>query len=113
MTVIRLASGQIMLHSPCRITPAIAREISALGRVAHIVVPGNFHHLHAAAAQIAFPDAKTWICPGVENKRPDLAYDGVLGDQAPAEWSGEIDQVLVKGRASCERLRCTTVQATP
>ncbi len=97
MTVIRLASGQIMLHSPCHITADIAQEISALGRVAHIVVPGNFHHLHATAAQAAFPDAKTWICPGIEKKRPDLMYDGVLGDQAPADWSGEIDQVLVQG----------------
>ncbi|MGH9806453.1 MAG: hypothetical protein ACRD9W_04205, partial [Terriglobia bacterium] len=46
MTVIRIASGQLMLHSPCQITPAIANEISALGQVAHIVAPGNFHHLN-------------------------------------------------------------------
>jgi hypothetical protein len=97
MTVIRLASGQIMLHSPCRITGAIAEEISALGSVAHIVVPGNFHHLHATSAQAAFPDAKTWICPGVEKKRPDLKHEGLLGDRAPADWMGEIDQVLVRG----------------
>ena len=80
MTAIRLASGQIMLHSPCHITAAIAEQISALGPVAHIVVPGNFHHLHATSAQTAFPDAKTWICPGIERKRPDLKYDGILGD---------------------------------
>jgi hypothetical protein len=86
-----------MLHSPCDITAAIAEEISALGPVAHIVVPGNFHHLHATSAQSAFPDAKTWICPGIERKRPDLKYDGILGDLAPAEWTGEIDQVLVQG----------------
>ncbi|MFZ2031598.1 MAG: DUF4336 domain-containing protein [Vitreimonas sp.] len=97
MTTIRLASGQLMLHSPCHIDAAIAAEISALGPVGHIVVPGNFHHLHAKSAQTAFPGAKTWICPGVEKKRPDLKYDGVLGDQAPAEWSGEVDQVLVQG----------------
>jgi Domain of unknown function (DUF4336) len=97
MTAIRLASGQIMLHSPCHITAAIAEGISALGPVGHIVVPGNFHHLHAASAQNAFPDAKTWICPGIERKRPDLKYDGILGDQAPADWMGEIDQVLVRG----------------
>jgi hypothetical protein len=63
MTVIRLASGQLMLHSPCDITAAIAEEISALGPVAHIVAPGNFHHMYAATAQAAFPRAKTWICP--------------------------------------------------
>src|SRR6185312_8207074 len=33
--------------------------------------PGSFHHLHVTSAQAAFPDAKTWICPGIETKRPD------------------------------------------
>ncbi len=97
MTVIRLASGEIMLHSSCHISMAIAEKILALGPVAHIVVPGNFHHLHATSAQAAFPGAKTWICPGVETKQPDLKYDGILGDAAPADWMSEIDQVLVRG----------------
>ncbi|HJT96928.1 MAG TPA: DUF4336 domain-containing protein [Rhodanobacteraceae bacterium] len=97
MTVIRLASGEIMLHSPCHITTVLADEISALGPVAHIVLPGNFHHLHARSAQIAFPGAKTWICPGIERKRRDLEYDGVLGDLAPPEWRDQIDQALVRG----------------
>ena len=97
MTVIRLASGRLMLHSPCQITPLIAKEISELGQVAYIVAPGNFHHLYVATAQAAFPAAKTWICPGVERRNPSLKYDGVLGDVAPAEWEGEIDQVLVQG----------------
>jgi len=97
MTVIRLASGELMLHSPCNITAAMAEGISALGSVAHIVVPGNFHHLHAASAQAAFAGAKTWICPGVERRAPGLEYDEVLGDVAPGDWAGEIDQVLVRG----------------
>lgn len=97
MAVIRLASGQLMLHSPCAITAALAQEIAALGPVAHIVAPGNFHHLFFASAQAAFPAAKTWICPGVEKRQPGLRYDAVLGDMAPPDWAGEIDQVLVAG----------------
>ncbi|MEO7382844.1 MAG: DUF4336 domain-containing protein [Paracoccaceae bacterium] len=97
MTVIRLSCGGLMLHSPCNITAAIAKQIAALGPVAHIVAPGNFHHLHAASAQAAFPKAKTWICPGVERRSPGLKYDAILGDEAPADWAGEIDQTLVQG----------------
>ena len=97
MTVIRLASGQLMLHSPCDITATIAEEISALGPVAHIIAPGNFHHMYAATAQAAFPTAKTWICPGIESKCPGLKFDGLLGDVAPADWADEIDQVLMQG----------------
>jgi hypothetical protein len=72
-------------------------EIAALGPVAHIVAPGNFHTRYVASAQAAFPGAKTWICPGAELRRDGLKYDGVLGDAAPAAWAGEIDQVLVQG----------------
>ncbi len=97
MTVIRLSSGELMLHSPCDITAAMAEKISALGPVAHIVAPGNFHTTYVAAAKAAFPRAKTWICPGIERRRPGLKYDGVLGDVAPADWATEIDQVLVQG----------------
>jgi len=97
MTVIQLASGQLMLHSPCNVTAVIAEEISALGPVAHIVAPGNFHHLHAATAQHAFPTAKLWVCPGVKSRNPSLRFDGQLGDVAPLDWAGEIDQVLVQG----------------
>jgi len=70
-TVIWLASGKILLHSPGEIGAALADELSALGPVAHLVAPGSFHHLHVTSAQAAFPDAKTWICPGIETKRPD------------------------------------------
>lgn len=97
MTMIRLSSGDLMLHSPCNITASIAQEIAALGHVAHIVAPGNFHHMFVASAQAVFPSAKTWICPGVETRQSGLKYDGRLGDTAPPDWAGEIDQVLVEG----------------
>ena len=35
---------------------------------------------------------------GLEQKRPDLAIEAVLGDEAPAEWRGEVDQVFFRGR---------------
>jgi hypothetical protein len=35
--------------------------------------------------------------PRIESRRPGLKYDGLLGDLAPADWAGEIDQVLMRG----------------
>lgn len=102
MTVLRLRSGELMLHSPCAINTELAKEISILGPVAHIVAPGNYHTKYIAAAQAAFPNAKTWICPGIERRRPDIPYDGILGDAAPADWALEIDQALVQGRIMSE-----------
>lgn len=97
MTIIRLSDGRLLLHSPCKIEPSLKREILTLGEVAYIVVPSNFHTLHASSAQVAFPEALTYICSGVEKKLPDLAYDGMLGSDARPEWADEFEQQLVLG----------------
>lgn len=97
MTVIRLDDGRLMLHSPCEIGDRMRRALAELGGVAYIVAPGKFHHLHVPSAQAAFPEAETFICPGLEGKRPDMHFDWLLGDTAPAAWAGQLDQVLVRG----------------
>ena len=97
MTVLRLTGGRLVLHSPCEITDPLKREISALGRVCWIVAPGTFHHLHVASAQVAFPQAQTLICRGVEKKQPGLHYDALLSDTPPADWGDEIALAPVPG----------------
>jgi len=97
MTVIRLEDGRLILHSPCEIDDHLRHALVELGEVACIVAPGTFHHLHVPSAQAAFPEAETFICPGIEGKRPDLHFDGLLGDIAPAAWAGQLEQVLVRG----------------
>ena len=97
LCLIRLEGGALLAHSPSPLDDTLKREVEALGRLEHIVAPGNFHHFHVPAWQEAWPDATTWICPGVERKRPDLRFDWLLGDRSPEPWREEIDQVLVRG----------------
>jgi len=97
MTVIRLARGGVIVHSPGELDDAIARSVAALGPVEAIVAPGNFHHLHVGAWQAAFPGARTYVCPGVERRAPGLRFDELLGDEAPPLWAGELSQVLLQG----------------
>jgi len=98
MTVIKLRGGEIVIHSPCAIDETLAGEIAALGPVAAIIAPGNFHWLHVASCQHAFPDARTFICPGVEKRASKgLVFDEVLGDEAPALWADELSQFALQG----------------
>ena len=103
MSVIRLGDGQLMLHSPGGLDDATAAAISKLGRVGHIVAPGTLHHLHVAEAQRRFPDAQTHLCPGLERRVPDLAFDWRVGPRSPAVWGDTMEQVVIMGnRFVCE-----------
>ena len=98
MTVVRLADGNLLLHSPVVLDPELRRELDSIGRVCFTVAPNRVHHLHAGEVAEAYPEARLWVAPGLERKRPDLQFVGVLGDEAPAEWKEEVDQVFFRGR---------------
>jgi hypothetical protein len=101
MTVARLASGGLLLHSPTRLTAELAASIKALGTVEHLVAPSIAHWTHLADWQRAFPDATTWGVPGLRDRpqvrRSATVIDHDLGEAAPAEWQAELTQTLVRG----------------
>ena len=98
MTVIRLADGRLLLHSPVALEPELREQLDAIGRVCFAVAPNRVHHLYAGAVAHAYPGTRLWVAPGLERKRPDLVYEAVLGDEAPEEWKGQVDQVFFRGR---------------
>ncbi|WP_217696623.1 DUF4336 domain-containing protein [Photobacterium proteolyticum] len=97
MTVIRLIDDRLLLHSPCHISPALKAQLDQLGEVAYIVAPGSYHYQHIVSAQDTYPLAQTMICPGVEQKVPDLQFSEFLCDKVPDCWVDDFDQVLVRG----------------
>jgi hypothetical protein len=97
MTLIKLRHGEILIHSPCEFDDSLRNEINALGRVAAIIAPGNFHWLHVRSCQQAFPDALTYICPGLERRAKGLTFDFSLGEQEPSLWAGELSQNVLRG----------------
>jgi hypothetical protein len=98
MTVIRLAGDRLLLHSPVVLDPDLRNQLDVLGRVTFAVAPNRVHHLHAGEVAKVYPGTRLWIAPGLERKRPDLKYEAILGDEAPAEWRDEVAQVFFRGR---------------
>jgi hypothetical protein len=98
MTVMRLGSGQLLLHSPVVLDPGLRRELDAIGRVAFAVAPNRVHHLYSGDVAMAYPGTRLWLAPGLERKRPDLVHQAILGDESPQEWRDEIDQTFFRGR---------------
>ncbi|MDN5873576.1 MAG: DUF4336 domain-containing protein [Nitrosospira sp.] len=97
MTVVRLEGDKLMLHSPSEIDDATTTAISQLGEVSYIVAPGSFHHMHVAQAQSRYPQAETYICPGLERKVPGLRFDWILGSRSPPDWEDTVEQELIRG----------------
>jgi hypothetical protein len=96
MTVLRLADGGLLLHSPVRLEPRLRAELDALGPVRTLVAPNRFHHLFVADYFAAYPDASGYAAPGLDQKRSDLRFHDVLDDEPPPLWAGQLDQLVFR-----------------
>lgn len=97
-TVVRLADGRLFIHSPGPLDGAMRTFLADTGPVAALVAPSLFHHLFAGDWKRAHPQARLLACPGLERKRPELPWDGVLGDAPEPLWKGELEQVWFGAR---------------
>ncbi len=98
MTIVRLTGGGLFVHSPVALDPALRAAVDALGTVTAIVAPSLFHNLYVGEWRAAYPNALRCCCPGLDRKRPDLAWDRILGDVPEPEWRGDLDQVFFGAR---------------
>jgi hypothetical protein len=101
MTVVRLASGDLFLHSPIAFNPELARKLSSTGRVRHLVSPNQFHYAHIAEWSRAFPDAITWASPHARERARargiEVQFKRDLSAQVSNEWGSEVDQTAIPG----------------
>lgn len=67
MTVIRLSSGKLLLHSPVQISDCLLRSVKELGLVEFIITPNNFHGLFVDEWRREFPEAKYYTAKEVKD----------------------------------------------
>jgi len=78
MTVLELDGG-LLIHSPIDMDPD---RVAHLGKVRWVLAPNLLHHLYVGPWIEAGADA--WAVPGLQAKRPDLRFAGVVGpDSSP------------------------------
>lgn len=101
MTVVRLRSGDLWLHSPTRFRPELKAAIEALGPIRHLVAPNAAHWTFLRDWQAQCPEALTWAAPGLR-KRPQVRKSGLRVDrdvpqETPAEWASDFELAVVPG----------------
>jgi hypothetical protein len=97
MTVVRLASGRLLLHSPIAMPPALIEAVGALGEVGHVVCPNLFHHVYAGDAVRAFPGAQLHGPARLHRKRRDLRFDGALSETPHPDWAADLVPITIEG----------------
>lgn len=106
-TVIRLSTGDTLIHSPSRLTPELRRQIEEIGPLRHLVAPNIAHWTYLKDWQGQFPDAMTWAAPGLHQraqvKKSGLRLDHDLGSNTAPGWPPDLDQIAVPGAGGfCE-----------
>jgi hypothetical protein len=97
MTVVRLPSGGLFLHSPVRLDEPTRRALDAIGPVQSIVAPSKVHHFFVGDYRTGYPEARLFAAPGLPEKRRDLRFDAVLDDGSQSEWGGVLEHALFRG----------------
>lgn len=97
MTVLRLASGEVLLHSPIALSQQLRRAIDAIGPVKQIICPNLFHHRYAGEAVRAYPAALLIGPLSLQKKRRDLTFGAVLSDTPRPDWNGELLPITIQG----------------
>ena len=80
MTVVRLGSGDLFVHSPTLLTPELKSEIDSLGPVRHLISPNKIHYWWIGEWGREYPDAIKWASPGVH---PSAIMQGWEFDKDP------------------------------
>jgi short-subunit dehydrogenase len=99
MTVIRLASGELILHSPVRYSRALHAELEALGSIQYLLAPDIAHWTFIKEWQEVLPRSQVLAVEGLRKRhqvrQSGLRIDVELTEQLPEAWAADLDAVLI------------------
>jgi hypothetical protein len=94
VTVLRLGSGDLVIHSSAPFTAEDVASIHALGRPRWLVDSMLDHDTFASQGRAAFPGA-TYLAPAGFSKRVGFPVGELL--PAPPEWNCELEALAIDG----------------
>ena len=97
MTVVKLASGGLWLHSPVPHTPELTALLAPLGPIEHWVAPSRTHDLYLDGWFERCPEAASWGAPKLRKPHPEWEFTGWLAADLDAPWRDELDLLEIAG----------------
>lgn len=94
-TLVPLKNNKFVLISPVKFDEDQRVELLKANPEA-IVSPSCFHHLFVRAAHDYLPEAKLYGAPGLQRKRADIRWDGIL-NESPWPYQEELKAIFIEG----------------
>ena len=94
VTLIRLSSGQVIIHSTANFSDAERSEIDALGEPGWLVEATNFHDTNTLTGQECFPNARLLVPSGFPLRDRVDSRNITEGEE---EWHDEVEIVVMEG----------------
>jgi hypothetical protein len=97
MTVVRLASGGLWVHSPTPLSQDLKSQIDDLGPVTDLVAPNNGHNLYYQEWILAYPHATRHVAKGIPGKLPQLTNYHTLNNDDGSSWPEDFEMEVMEG----------------
>ncbi len=97
MTVIRLSSRGLWVHSPIKWSPSLHNELALLGEIKYFISPNSLHHLFLTEWLTQYPQAKLYGTDEIIKKRTDLSFTKSLNMEQHWTWQNDIEQLMFIG----------------
>jgi hypothetical protein len=103
MTVVRLAGGDLFLHSPTTLTPKLKVEVEEIGVPRWIIGPNRIHYWWIPDWKTAFPEAEVYLAPRIVEQAKGRITEGRRLDRDRGyPWDSEIATLPVAGHYMTE-----------
>lgn len=96
MTVVKLSSGDLWVHSPVECSSELVEELRQLGNLRYLVAPSRMHDLYLPAWFAACPELVGYAPRALIESKPEKGCTMALED-GPLPWSEEIGHVFLGG----------------
>lgn len=99
MTIVRVRSGELFIHSPTRLTPELVSQVKKIGSPLWIIAPNRLHHWWIPDWKNAFPAAEIFLAPRViEQSKGRIDFDYThLAQQTGYPWDAALATLPVTG----------------
>ncbi|MBT3603109.1 MAG: DUF4336 domain-containing protein [Candidatus Latescibacteria bacterium] len=94
MTVVKLSSGDLWVHSPIALNEAVQKELGSLGTPQYFVAPSAFHDMYWKPYFEKFDNVEFH---GVSGMPAGLTFTHTFSETIPNAWAKDFDMIAIEG----------------